>query len=128
MTESTLRQPDGELVMRTIAMPADTNPNGDIFGGWVMSQMDLGGSVIARKVAKCRVTTVAVDAMSFIYPVNVGDVVSCYAHLESQGNTSMKIGVEVWVKRIGQEAIFATEGRFTYVAINKAGRPVQIQR
>ncbi len=126
MTDSAIRQPEGELVIRTIAMPADTNPNGDIFGGWVLSQMDLGGSVIARKVAKCRVTTVAVDAMSFIHPVNVGDVVSCYAKLESTGKSSMKIRVEVWVKPIGKEAIFATEGRFTYVAINQAGRPISI--
>jgi acyl-CoA thioesterase YciA len=127
MNEQAKRQPAGELVMRTIPMPADTNPNGDIFGGWVVSQMDLGGSVIARKTARCRVATVAVDAMSFIYPVNVGDLVSCYAELLSVGNTSMRIHIEVWVERLGQEALCATEGCFTYVAIDKNGRPVPVK-
>lgn len=127
MTDLKARQPKGELVMRTIPMPADTNPNGDIFGGWVVSHMDLGGSALARRTARCRVTTVAVDAMSFIYPVNIGDLVSCYARLESIGNTSMKIHIEVWVERLGQDAICATEGCFTYVAIDENGRPVPVR-
>ncbi len=121
------RQPKGELVSRAIAMPADTNANGDIFGGWVMAQMDLGASVVARRVAKRRVTTVAVDAMSFLYPISVGDLVSCYAQLMQQGNTSMKINVEVWVERnIAIDPHCTTEAIFTYVAIDENGRPVPI--
>ena len=81
--------------MRTIAMPADANANGDIFGGWLISQRDLGGAILARGTARSRVTTVAVDGMSFIRPVNVGDVVTCYARPLSIGRTSMKIDVEV---------------------------------
>src|ERR1700754_4918618 len=91
--------PKGELVIRTIAMPADTNPNGDIFGGWLMAQMDLGSGILASKTARARVVTVAVDGMSFLAPVCVGDTVACYARVESIGRTSMKIPVEVWVQR-----------------------------
>src|ERR1051325_3541063 len=92
-------KPRGELVIRTIAMPADTNANGDIFGGWLMSQMDLGSGILAAKTAKARVTTVAVDAMSFLHPVWAGDTVDCYAWVERIGRTSLKIPVEVWVHR-----------------------------
>src|SRR5437763_10037605 len=81
--------PQGELVIRTIAMPADTNPNGDIFGGWLMAQMDLGSGILASKMAKTRVVTVAVEGMSFLAPVRVGDTVACYARVESVGRTSM---------------------------------------
>jgi acyl-CoA thioesterase YciA len=122
------RKPVGTLVMRTMAMPADTNSNGDIFGGWVMSQMDLGAGVLAKQTAKRRVTTVAVDAMSFLFPVHVGDLVSVYAALSDLGNTSMRINVEVWVERnmIGQP-VCVTEGRFAFVAIDENGRPVPIR-
>lgn len=126
MTEERPETPRGDLVMRTIPMPADTNPNGDIFGGWVMAQMDLGASVIARRVAKRRVATVAVDGMSFLYPITVGDLVSCYAELESQGTTSMKINVEVWIERLTEPPLCTTHARFTYVAIDENGRPVPI--
>src|SRR5213083_2939266 len=95
-------KPKGELVIRTIAMPADTNPNGDIFGGWVMSQMDLGSGILASKTAKTRVVTVAVEGMSFLHPVRVGDTVACYAWVEKIGRTSMIIPVEVWVQRYMQ--------------------------
>ena len=109
-------------------MPADANANGDIFGGWVMAQMDMGAAVIARRVARRRVTTVAVDGMSFIYPINVGDLVSCYAQLVSEGNTSMKINVEVWVERGATgEVLRTTEAVFTYVCIDENGRPVPIR-
>src|SRR5213079_1302465 len=91
--------PKGELVIRTIAMPADTNPSGDIFGGWIMSQMDLGSGIIAAKTAKTRVVTVAMEGMSFLQPVRVGDTVACYAWVEKIGRTSMVIPVEVWVQR-----------------------------
>ena len=121
--------PTGEIVIRTIAQPADTNANGDIFGGWLMSQMDLGGAVLARTLARSRVVTVAVDGMSFVAPVNVGDTVTCYAKLLSTGRTSMRIDVEAWVQHFTDGAQRrVTEGVFTYVAINDAGKPHAVKR
>ena len=121
--------PLGEVVIRTIAMPADANANGDIFGGWLISQMDLGGAILARGTAHCRVTTVAVDGMSFLRPVNVGDVVTCYGQLLGIGRTSMKIRVEAWVQRYADTTMqHVTEGTFTYVAIDEAGRPQPVKR
>ncbi len=121
--------PHGEVVIRTIAMPADANANGDIFGGWLMSQMDLGGAILARGTAHCRVTTVAVDGMSFLRPVNVGDVVTCYAQLLGIGRTSMKIRVEAWVQRFADTTLMhVTEGMYTYVAIDESGRPQPVKR
>ncbi len=121
--------PAGELVIRTIAMPADANGNGDIFGGWLVSQMDLGGAILARNTARSRVTTVAIDGMAFLHPVAVGDTVSCYARLERIGRTSMKIDVEVWVQRFTDGVqLRVTEGIFTYVAINDDGQPHPVQR
>jgi acyl-CoA thioesterase YciA len=120
-------KPDGELVTRTVAMPKDTNPNGDIFGGWLMAQMDLCSGIIASKRAKTRVVTVAVDGMSFLQPVRVGDTVACYARVESVGRTSMKIPVEVWVQRYMQtEQTLVTCAVFTYVAVDHMGRPVPV--
>src|SRR5436305_9156884 len=101
MPKKSQRRPSdarGEVVMRTIAMPADANANGDIFGGWLFSQMDLGGAVLARSTARSRVVTVAVDAMSFVTPVEVGDIVTCYARVETIGRTSMKIAIQAWVQ------------------------------
>ena len=122
-------QPQGEVVIRTIAMPADANANGDIFGGWLMSQMDLGGAILARGTAHCRVTTVAVDGMSFLRPVNVGDVVTCYGQLLGIGRTSMKVRVEAWVQRYADSALLhVTEGTFTYVAIDDRGKPQPVKR
>ena len=122
-------QPKGELVLRTIAMPADTNANGDIFGGWLMSQMDLGGSVLARNIAQSRVATVAVDGMSFLNPVDVGDIVTCYASLLRVGRTSMKIDIEAWVQRHRDGSVLrVTAGIFTYVAIDADGRPQPVCR
>src|SRR2546422_9148572 len=92
-------QPKGELVIRTIAMPADTNPSGDIFGGWLMSQMDLGSGILATKTANSRVVTVAMEGMSFLHPVRVGDTVACYAWVEQIGRTSMTIPGVAWVRR-----------------------------
>ena len=121
--------PQGELVIRTIAMPADTNPNGDIFGGWLMAQMDLGSGILASKIAKTRVVTVAVEGMSFLAPVWVGDTVTCYARIESIGRTSMKIPVEVWVQRyMRTERTRVTRAVFTYVAVDPRGRPVPVER
>ena len=122
-------EPKGELVIRTIAMPADTNPSGDIFGGWIMSQMDLGSGIIAAKTAKTRVVTVAMEGMSFLQPVRVGDTVACYAWVERIGRTSMTIPVEVWVQRyMSGEQVRVTHGVFTYVAVDSGGKPIPVRR
>lgn len=114
--------PKGELVLRTLAMPADTNANGDIFGGWLMSQMDIGGAIMAKEIAHGRVVTVRVDGMTFLRPVAVGDVVCCYANCVKRGNTSITINMEVWVKKVSSEPIGqrykATEALFIYVAVD----------
>lgn len=114
-----------EPAIRTFAMPADTNANGDIFGGWLMAQMDLAGAVAAVRRAKGRVVTVAVDAMTFHRPVRVGDLVSCYAEIVRVGRSSMSVALEIWVERrlTSGEVEKVTEGRFTYVAIDEQGRP-----
>ena len=122
-------EPHGELVIRTIAMPADTNSNGDIFGGWLLSQMDLGGAIYARNLARGRVTTVAIDAMAFLNPVYVGDIVNCHAQLVKVGRTSLKVDVEAWVQRAKDGALVrVTEGIFTYVALDDHGRPHPVHR
>lgn len=114
--------PQGELTLQTIAMPADTNSNGDIFGGWIMSQMDLGSSVTARLRARGRVATVAVEAMTFHRPVHVGDVVSIHAQMIREGTTSMTIDVEVWVRRQPSgEHRRVTEAKFVFVAVDADG-------
>lgn len=117
-------EPRGELSIRTLAMPADANPNGDIFGGWVLSQMDIGGGIAAGRRARGRVATVAVDAMTFHLPVYVGDVLCVYADLERVGRTSMTLWLQAWALRgrLGQR-VRVTEGRFTFVAIDEAGKP-----
>ena len=122
-------EPKGELVIRTIAMPADTNPSGDIFGGWIMSQMDLGSGIIAAKTAQSRVVTVAMDGMSFLQPVQVGDTVACYAWVEKIGRTSMTIPVEAWVQRyMSGEQVRVTRAVFTYVAVDSEGKPIPVRR
>ena len=110
--------------IRTIAMPADANANGDIFGGWMMAQMDLAGAVVAVRRAKGRVATVAVEAMAFHRPVMIGDLVSCYADVERIGRTSITIRIDAWVeRRVDGAAEQVTSGLFTYVAIDERGRP-----
>lgn len=122
-------EPQGELVIRTIAMPADTNPNGDIFGGWLMSQMDLGSGILAAKTARTRVVTVAMEGMSFLQPVGVGDTVACYAWVEKIGRTSMRIPVEVWAQRYMDGCqVRVTRGVFIYVAVDAEGRPIPVRR
>src|SRR5712692_2493350 len=122
-------QPKGELVIQTIAMPRDTNPSGDIFGGWLMSQMDLGSSILAAKTANSRVVTVAMEGMSFLHPVRVGDTVACYAWVDKIGRTSITIPVEVWVRRYRSgEQIRVTHGVFTYVAVDSDGKPIPVNR
>jgi len=121
--------PRGDLCTRTLAMPADTNGNGDIFGGWLLSQMDIAGGVAASKVAKSRTVTVSIDAMNFRKPVYVGDLVSVHANLVRVGRTSMTIHLEAWVvRRRETKPILVTDGNFTYVAIDEQGRPQAIQR
>lgn len=126
------RQPLGTLLLRTLAMPADTNPSGDIFGGWIMAQMDMGGAILAKELARGRVVTVAVDAMTFLKPVAVGDVVCCYGRCVHVGTSSLKIKLEVWVKKVASEPIgeryCVTEGVFTYVAVGKDGRSRPLPR
>jgi acyl-CoA thioesterase YciA len=121
--------PHGDLCTRTLAMPADTNANGDIFGGWLLSQMDIAGGIAASKVAKSRTVTVSIDAMNFRKPVYVGDLVSVHANLVRVGRTSMTIHLEAWVvRRQETKPILVTDGNFTYVAIDEQGRPQPIQR
>ena len=129
MSESAHQEtkPQGELAIRTVAMPGDTNPNGDIFGGWVLSQMDMAGGMIATRRAQGRVATVAIATMSFHHPVYVGDEVSCYGEITRIGNTSITIKIESWVRRgRGGEEIKVTEGTFTFVAIGDDGRPRKV--
>jgi acyl-CoA thioesterase YciA len=114
--------PKGELTLQTVAMPADTNASGDIFGGWLLAQMDLGSAVLARERAEGRVATVAVEAMSFHRPVRVGDLVSIYATVLREGATSMVIDVEAWVRRVPDGGrLKVTEARFVFVAVDDTG-------
>lgn len=119
---------DSSPILRTLAMPADTNPNGDVFGGWIMSQMDIAGGILAKETARSRVVTVAVDGFKFLKPVKVGDVVCCYGRVLRIGNTSIAISLEVWVKSVRHETeeewprFKVTEAIFTYVAIDAEGR------
>ena len=115
---------DLQPAVRTLAMPADTNPSGDIFGGWVLAQMDLAAGIVAAQRAQGRVATAALDGMSFHKPVYVGDLVSCYAKVIQVGRSSMVVQVDAFVlrRRAGDE-VKVTEGRFTLVAIDEQGRP-----
>ena len=116
--------PASAPVIRTIAMPADTNPAGDIFGGWLMAQMDLAAGNVATRRARGRCATVAVEAMAFLSPVSVGDEVSLYADVASVGRTSMRIAVEAWRRgREGEETSQVTRAVFTFVAIGAERRP-----
>ena len=124
MTEDTQEQPQGELTVRLIAMPADTNANGDIFGGWVLSQMDQAGGIAAVERAQGRVVTIAVEAMTFIRPVKVGDVLCVYTSIDKVGRSSMKIHIEAWARRFrGHAREKVTVATFTFVAIDDSGRP-----
>jgi len=116
-------EPKGTLTIRTLAMPADTNPAGDIFGGWVMSQMDIAGAIAAVERARGRVVTVAVEAMTFIAPVKVGDILCVYTTVDRVGTTSVSIGVEAWVRRNRlDDRVKVTNGRFVYVALGEDGK------
>jgi acyl-CoA thioesterase YciA len=122
-------EPRGDLTVRLIAMPADTNANGDIFGGWVLSQMDQAGGIAGVERAQGRVVTIAIEAMTFVRPVRVGDVLCVYTAVDHIGRTSMKIHVEAWAKRFRtniREKV--TTGIFTMVAVDDEGRPKAIPR
>ncbi len=121
--------PEGIPALKTIAMPADTNPDGDIFGGWLMAQMDLASGTYASQQVQGRVATVAVDAMSFHRPVNVGDEVSCYCEVVKIGHTSITVQVETWVQRHHSSVREkVTEGRFIFVALDSNGHSRTITR
>jgi len=121
--------PQGDLTLQTIAMPKDTNASGDIFGGWLLSQMDLAGGIAAAEVANGRVATVAVEGMSFLTPVHVGAVVSCYCDVLEIGRSSVRTSVEVWINaKHDGEPIKVTEGEFIYVAIDDNRRTRAITR
>jgi acyl-CoA thioesterase YciA len=116
--------PRGELAIRVLAMPANTNQNGDIFGGWLLGQMDIAGETLVTKLSKGRCVTVAVDSMSFRKPVFVGDVVGIYVELLRVGTTSASVSIEAWVTRRHEDhPIPVTQGKFTYVAIDEEGTP-----
>jgi acyl-CoA thioesterase YciA len=117
------------LALRAIAMPADANPNGDIFGGWLLAQMDLAGGSVASQRAQGRVATVAVTGMTFHRPVFIGDEVSCYATVTRVGRSSITIDIETWVRRnLSNERVKVTEGTYTYVAIGDDRRPRRVPR
>ena len=126
--------PQGEMLLRTMPMPADTSFNGDIFGGWIMSQMDIAGSILAKEVTRTRTATVAVESMKFIKPVRVGDVVCCHGRVVRVGTTSVTILLEVWVRPVlgtGEDrfTLFkVTEEVFTYVSLCEDGRKQPIDR
>jgi len=120
--------PQGELSLQTVAMPRDTNPCGDIFGGWLLCQMDIAGMITASEVARGRVATVAIDGMAFLTPVHVGAVVSCYCDVLEIGRSSIRIMVEVWINSPHDgEPLKVTEGEFVFVAIDQSGRTREIK-
>lgn len=128
--KKTGREPSGVLITRTIAMPGDTNPNGDVFGGWIMSQMDMARATLASEVAQGRTVTVSVEKIVFAVPVRIGQAVGIYGRLLRVGNSSMDIRLEVWARQLlgsyapGRELV--TEGVFRYVAIDQEGRPRRV--
>src|SRR5882724_4681480 len=120
-------EPKGELASRTLAMPADCNPGGAIFGGWIMALMDSAGKMSATPHAGGRVVTVAVSNITFLHPVHVGDTVCCYTDVKRLGRTSITLDVELWVLRQGQGArIKVTDAEFTFVAVHEDGSPRQL--
>ena len=118
----------GELAIKDIAMPADTNPSGDVFGGWLLAQMDIAGGVYCRKIAKGRVVTASLQSMTFNLPVFVGDTVCCYVDLIKIGKSSITVNIEAWVNREYDEdkKIKVTEGVFTYVKVDKDRKPISV--
>jgi acyl-CoA thioesterase YciA len=129
MQSDSIEHPNGILTLRTLAMPAHTNPNNDIFGGWLVSQMDIGGGIAAKGQAKSRVVTVAIDKLIFIKPVAVGDIVSVYVNLIKTGRTSLQFLIDVWTANRSQDSeTKVAQGIFTFVAIDDNGRPHPVIR
>ncbi len=127
MTDRT--EPQGEIAIQTLTMPMNTNANGDIFGGWIVSQMDLAAGVLAKRVSCGRVVTVAINSMSFVRPVHIGEIISCYVRLIKQGTSSMTIGVEVWALPATQDSHhLVTEGVFIFVAVDEHGKPRAVSK
>jgi acyl-CoA thioesterase YciA len=130
--EKNVKTPVGDLTIQVLAMPADTNPDGDIFGGWLLSQMDIAGAYAAKRKTQWRhrVVTVAIEKMCFVKPVFVGDVLRCYCEVAQIGNTSISVAVEAWAER-GKEQLRkmekVTEGVFTYVAIDEDRIPIPVK-
>ena len=123
----TEQEPTGHPHLRVVAMPRDANPGGFIFGGWTLSQMDLAGAMLAAEQAQGRVATVAIDAMKFLRPIEVGDQVSCYSSLMERGGSSLTIKVETWARNRGApNGAKVTEGVFTFVALDEQGQPRQL--
>lgn len=121
--------PSGELSLRVLAMPADTNPAGNIFGGWAVGQMDMAGAMHAAAYTGTRVVTVAIDAIKFHKPVHVGDEVSCFTRIERIGRTSISLNVQMWVRRARHgDPVHVTEGLITYVALGESGQPTEIKK
>ncbi|QER40592.1 acyl-CoA thioesterase [Acinetobacter suaedae] len=122
MTTERPNQPEGTLSLQTIAMPADTNWSGDVFGGWIVSQMDLAGAIHVERLSKGRCATIAINQMSFLVPVKVGNVISCYTKILKVGNTSVQVQIEVWNSHDdSRKPVRITEGVFTFVAVDVNG-------
>ena len=123
-----IRVPKGDVSIRVLAMPSDTNPAGDIFGGWVLSQMDIAGGLVTAKISNGRTVTIAIQSMTFHKPVLVGDTLCCYVEVMKKGNTSITVKIESWAKRqFEDERVLVTEGIFTYVAVTKDRIPRPIE-
>lgn len=122
-------EPKGELAIKTQCMPADTNPAGDIFGGWLLAQMDIAGSIVSKRITDIRTVTVAINSMEFIKPVFVGDVLHCYVEIEKVGSSSITTHIQAFVRRqFGDELELVTEGDFVYVAVDEQRRPVKFNK
>ena len=129
MDDSNFQDQPGELSIRELAMPADTNPNGEIFGGWIISQMDLAGLSIAGRHTKDKIATIAIDRMKFIAPVHVGDFICCYVALDHIGNTSITLKITTYaINARGENRRKVTEGLFTYVSVGADGRPTALMK
>lgn len=129
MDNTVITKPEGELVIQVLAMPADTNPDGDIFGGWLLSQMDIAGAMLAKKRAQARVVTVGIKEMSFVTPVFVGDFLRCYCQVVKVGNTSVAVEVKAWAeKNLLGDLVKVTQGIFTYVAVDNNQKPISITK
>ncbi|WP_343153136.1 acyl-CoA thioester hydrolase YciA [Buchnera aphidicola] len=120
-------KPTGKMVLRTVPTHSNTNSNGDIFGGWIMSQMDISGAILAKEISKGKVVTVQVNNITFLKPISIGDIVSCYAEIIKIGTSSISINIEIWIKKISSKLIgkkyIVAISNFIYVAIDDKGKP-----